>query len=351
MKKSTRAAIRTARSLMAKGMLGAQLQQALQEAHPAMTPNQRTIVGSAIRKEVGVLGQVAHDPNLYQNCRQASVAKEQHPSNHTLIATYTTPMCATCDYNRKGSCSLMGGTLIAGAEGIDDRIVDRTASILVEEKQLTSQEANRITAAPLPPGKRAAALHLRRSLPMYDEASDRRAQQDSRRISSMMQNDTQVEIRPARTVGPRVARNIEDRDLESALDTQPGDERVSKRAASYNRVLQSPSMEIEIPGEPTPHRRDVRLAANTVFDVPLMDSGSHPDQAEVENDSRNVVQSSHDKLIRAASRLMASGSMTMSKAGEFITQLDALQEHGAVSSRRASRITTQLSALVGALEM
>lgn len=351
MKKSTRAAIRTARSLMARGLLGRDLQSALVEAHPLLSPNQRKLVSNHLRKEVGILGQVAHDPNLFNNCKQATAAKEKHPHPHTLIATYRTPLCTTCAYNRKGGCGLMGGQLIASADAVDEKIVDRTASILVEDGLLPSSEAQRIASSPLPAGKRAAALHLRLALPIVDDKANAKAQQESRRMAGIMQNDTTIQVASGAMKGPRKASNREDREMDGSLEAHPGDDRIARRAFAFDVALRPADMTIEIPGEPTPPRKDVRLASRSVFDVPKMDSGNHRKASAVKEEHLGHIQDEHDRVVRTAASLLARGDVDTEKASTLTQQLDVLRQHGAVATRRAERITRQLSALTGALEL
>jgi len=161
--KKIKAALRTARALLAKGLLGSDLTEALQETLEVLQPAERAKLAKRLKKEIGILGQIAHDPNIYKNCKVAAIAKKQHPHSHTLIATCRTPMCASCAFNRTGKCSLMGGTLIGSTTDITEKMSNKTAMMLIQDRQLDQQEAVRIASAIIPPSKRVAALHLWRS--------------------------------------------------------------------------------------------------------------------------------------------------------------------------------------------
>ena len=95
MSSQLKSAIRTARSLMAEGLLGEDLWQGIKHAHPTITPSNQDRLAALLRKEVGFLGHVAHDPNQYPSCKTARLAKERHPRKEGLILTYRTPMCGS----------------------------------------------------------------------------------------------------------------------------------------------------------------------------------------------------------------------------------------------------------------
>jgi hypothetical protein len=197
-----KAAIRTARALLAKGFLGQVLTEGIQETHPALTVEERKRVARIVQQEVGILGQAAHDPNQYTSCRKAAQAKEAHPHPHTLIMTYRTPMCASCSFNRKGRCNLMGGMLIEGAKEVPEEAVPRTAKLLVADELLSEVEAGRIVKAKLTPSKRVAGMHLRKELPVINTTTDTLAQAESRRVASMMDNSGQsIVIIPKKVQG------------------------------------------------------------------------------------------------------------------------------------------------------
>jgi hypothetical protein len=345
-----RAAIRTARSLLAQGLLGPALTNALTESYPDLSQKERQKVARALKAEIGVLGQVIHDPNLYKSCRQAAKAKEAHPHPHTLVCTARTPYCGTCGLNRKGSCALMGGRLVSSAEAIPEEAVRKTASMLVNGGQLPAPTADKIVASDLPAGKRAAALHLHRLVPNNDPVQDVKAHADSRRMAAVLHNPSQSPtIEYIRPNGQRRVANADQREDRESFISQPGDDQISRRARRTAALLAPSPMKVEVPGEPNnPVRQDVKLRRTSVFDVPKTDKGR---RAGAEDEHLQQIQVRHDRIVRIASRLLSHGQVNLSTATKLYSVIDTLRQNGAHPSRTAAQITQQLEVLTGALEL
>lgn len=346
-----RAIVRTARALMSKGLIGTDLAEAIQENYPNLSPIERRLLTARLKKEIGILGQVAHDPNLFQSCQKAKLAKERHPHVQTLIATYRTPMCATCSWNRKGNCALMGGRLVGGPQSIPESIATKTASILVEEEQISEREAKKILSADLAPGKRAAALHLRKSLPVLNDAASVSAQAQSRRLSSILYNETKSFVQSVNRTGPRRERNSDSLDQQATLAIQPGDEIVSRRVASLEKVMQTPDFYIDVSGAPQSPRKDVRVSARSPFDLPKP-VGKLPKSIAAASDNDAVfMQEQCNQLIAGAAKTLARGDMTAKIAEEMGETLRELQQNGARISQQGQKIVRQLSSMTGGLEL
>ena len=191
MKSKTKRAIRTARLLLSKGILGKDLLSELKSAYPDLSDSEFKRVSSRVKKEIGILGQVAHDPNLFSSCKVASAAKEKHPHPHTLLVTYRTAMCDTCSYNKAGNCGLMGGKILNNQEGITHKIASRTARILQSEGSLDRRSIDQVENSELPPDKKIASLHLRKSLTVINNSEDVKAEADSRKIAALMDKSDQ----------------------------------------------------------------------------------------------------------------------------------------------------------------
>jgi len=353
MNKNTRSALRTARSLMAKGIIGEGLWQGIIEAHQALSEGEKKKLTAALKKEVGILGQLVHNPNLYPDCRTAKVAKEDHPHPHTLILTSRTPMCGSCEYNRNATCTLMGGSLTSKSDEIEESTVLRTAKILVNEGQLTQKASNRIVKANLPGNKRVAALHLRKIAPERNPQNDISGRQDSRRVSAMMdQTGVGIDVEYAPKSGPRYAVNGEDTDVQQVFAAFPGDKKVAKKARRLARYITRAEltdgslMGMDPPKEP---RQDVTIAAGKTLRT--TEKKLAVQNKDVHEENMRQAQVSHDKTTKLASKLMRSGRMTVDTAERITAKLDELRTFGAVQTPFATRIATQLNAMSGGLEL
>lgn len=347
--KRVRAAIRTARALLAQGTLGAALQEGIREAHPGLSPKEMVRVSKRIRPEVGILGHILHDPTQYNSCRIAADNKAEHPNKHRLILTARTPMCATCSFNKQGRCGLMGGKLVDNAQDISEETVARTARILVDDGALDQGEASMIQRASIPPARRAASLLLRTTLPVIDVEVETRAMQASRRTAAMLDPaESSVTVRAGRMKGPRRTRNADAQEEAATLVEQPGDQRVARRAAAFGEALRPADFQVNLPDSPEPFRKDVRLAAQSSFDIPEF---THGTRTASDDEHQDQIQLTYNKIISRSSQVMARGDMTTEGASKAIAKLDTLEQHGAKASRTARKIITQISALCGHLEL
>jgi len=352
MNKNTRSALRTARSLMAKGIIGEGLWQGITEAHSALTDGEKNKLTAALKKEVGILGQLVHNPNLYPDCRTAKQAKEEHPHPHTLILTSRTPMCGSCEFNRKAACALMGGVLTSSSEEVAESTVLRTAKILVNEGQLSKRESNRIVKANLPGKKRVAALHLKKIAPETTAQNDTNGRASSRRIAAMMdQTGVGIDIEFAPKAGPRRAVNPEATESQDVFNEFPGDKEISKKARRLAKYITRSELTdgTSMGPKAEPLREDVTIAeGRTLQTLERKIATQNPDVVE---ENMRQAQESHDKTTKLASKLMRSGRMTATVADQMTAKLDELRQFGAVPSKFATRIATQLNAMSGGLEL
>lgn len=347
--KRVRAAIRTARALLAQGTLGAALQEGILEAHPGLSPKERARVAKKIRPEVGILGHILHDPNQYNSCRTAAENKANHPNKHRLIVTTRTPMCATCSFNKQGRCGLMGGKLVEGVKDISEETVARTARILVDDGALEQGEASMIQKAAIPPARRAASLTLRTTLPVIDADVETRAMQSSRRTAAILDHgESSVTVRAGSMKGPRRTRNADAQEEAATLVEQPGDQRVARRAMAFGNALRPADFQVDLPDNPEPFRKDVRLAARSTFDVPKF---THGTRTASDEEHQGQIQVNYDQIINRSAKVMARGDMTAEGAAKIIAKLDTFEQHGAKATRTARKIITQISALCGHLEL
>jgi len=348
--KKVRSALRTARSLMAQGILGSDLWQGVLDAHSNLTTKERKKLFAAVKKEVGVLGQVLHNPNLYRDCRTAKTAKENHPQPHALLLTQRTPMCASCSFNRQGRCALMGGRLATGPTDVTEEIVIKTAHLLAAEGQLPKSETAKIAKASLPAHKRVAALNLRKVTAISTPESDTKDRARSRRIAAMMdQNGVSLDVDPARKIGSGRAKNAENVDANALFAEQPGDKKIAKKARRVAKRLQQGETRADL-GDASPLRQDIRLANVGCFDIPVFENGRNA-TVDVNEEHMNHAQHSHDKLVDLSSRLMRAGRMTAAAAEKIGHRLEELRQYGALPTDRQARIARQLYAMSGGLEL
>jgi hypothetical protein len=343
-------AIRTARSLMAEGKMGSELWHQIQQAHPHLSPDSKNRLAAFLRKEIGFLGQVAHNPNLYPTCKTARIAKERHPRKEGLILTYRTPMCGSCSHNKASRCALMGGRLVAGVEETPETAVVRTANRLVNQETLSREEANRISKAKASAGQRVAALNILATQRVEDPNKDIEAVQGSRQAASILDPaGNSMEIPAQSRKGPgRVANS--DQHVGEAFDFHAGDEKVSKGACRVASLLNPAEIPVEVPDRGAAPRTDVQMDPFATFTVPKRERGTRSASAVAE-ESVDQAHQAYNKYARLARKLLSSGYMTTEIAARLYGRMDELKQFGVVPSESQSRVATQVGALAGHLEM
>lgn len=343
-------AIRTARSLLASGMMGSELWHQIQQAHPHLTPDSKNRLAAYLRREVGFLGQVAHNPNLYPTCKTARIAKERHPRKEGLILTYRTPMCGSCTANKEGRCALMGGRLVAGPEETPETAVVRTANRLVNQETLSREEANRIAKAKAPAGQRVAALSILATQRVEDPNKDIAAVQGSRQAASILDPaGNSMEIPPQARKGPgRVANS--DQLVGEAFDFHAGDEKVSQGACRVASLLNPSEIPVEVPDSGAAPRTDVQMDPFATFTVPKRERGTRSASAVAE-ESVDQAHQAYNQYARLARKLLSSGHMTTEIAARLYGRMDELKQFGVVPNERQARVARQVGALAGHLEM
>lgn len=350
MSSQLKSAIRTARSLMAAGQMGQELWGNIQSSHPTMTPESKKRLGAFLRKEIGFLGQVAHNPNLYPNCKTARIAKEQHPRKEGLILTYRTPMCASCTHNQGNRCALMGGALVAGVDETPETAVVRTANLLVNQEKLGRSEASRIAKAKIPAGQRVAAMHILSQQRVEDHSDDIRAMQGSRQAASILDpSDNEMIVPEQSLIGPGRVAGCDD-NVEGAFESHAGDGKVSKRARRFASLLNPAEIPVEVPDRGAAPRSDVQMDPFATFTVPGRERRNRTASA-TEQETNDQARVAYNRYARLAGKLLAGGHLTTENAARLYARMDELKQFGVIPTERQSRVATQVGALAGYLEM
>lgn len=343
--KSLNQAVRVARNLMAQGLTGSDLADGLRPSASVLSSDDKKILASAISREYFILGQAAHDPNLYKTCQAAKVAKQKSTKPEFKILTYKTPMCASCGLNRSGHCGLMGGRLIAGPDDIPERAVHQTADLISSEESLDQDEVKKISMSRSSSTNRLASLHQERiqASSYVDKDSDLKAESHSRVAASILDSAEPENITGRRLRGSSRRLNAEVLGVGSVDESQ--DSQVIRKAYRIDQMIDH-DMIVDIPGD-TPVRRSagVELDSYTEMDIP---ERVQPLEA-VENDPE--IQASLFKLSHHASKLLSQGQMHLRSASKIYHRMQDLVDLGAVHTQKTSAISRQLNALGGGLEV
>jgi hypothetical protein len=334
---------------MASGLTGGELMASLKDVFEQLNPRTAQVLKNRIAKEEYFLGQAAHDPNLYKNCHEARQAKKASSNQPFLILTYKTPVCASCGYNRKGNCALMGGKLIESPQETPEVAVQRTADILSTEGQVNQVYASRVASHQALPLLKLQALHKKRLASSKNtNSTDTQDQVRSRRVAAILNPSDPVEVKSKNLRGPsaRKASNIEGFQIEVEETTG----RTASSQKSLGDVFRGSALTVR--AKPTPGRQISPLAS--IDPCPTTNSLSREakrDNLDLNEENANQAQSSLYRLILQASRRLASGQMTTTLATQLINRIESFEEIGARHNKRTAAIKSQLSALSGGLEL
>jgi hypothetical protein len=343
-----RTALRTARSLLASGLRGQSFIASLNENIPQLSGMERDRLAKAVRREYNILGQAAHDPNIYRDCKSAKEAKDKNPNKHLIIATYQTPMCSTCTFKRQGSCGLMGGEIVGGPTALNEKLAKRTASILLNEGEVPREVIQGILAnKKMTPSGRVAALHGKRGEETVDQKKDIAASQSSRRTAAILEPDQKgLTLKPKRTLGPRKASNQEDSGL--VYDSDEGDQTPMGKLAA---TLRPSDMRVRLPGDmPRQTSRQASIPSVTTFQVPKKETGDRRRNASTDEHLEET-QRQLNIAAKKASNTLAQGKVTPGLAGKILSKMNDYVQHGARHSEFSKRIAGQLGMMCGALEI
>lgn len=332
-------AYRYARHLMSKGIVGRDLTDNIDATYPGLSSAQKTRLAREIKKEMGVLGITAHDPNLYKTCEAAAESKKAHPNRDSLIATYQTPMCASCEFNRKGSCGLMGGKLVAGAKSIPHEIVKVAARLASEYGRASEGQIRDILASDLADNQKVAAINMASNL----IPSDTRAENSSRTAAAILDN-THTKSLSVGEVDLTKARYGSDKGLEA----RAGDAEVSRQASDLGSFFDPVSLDL-MPEAKFSKSAKASIGNRSVVEVPEFDQ--NPNRTASEEEQMLQVGVALKKLSRVASKALASGAVNMAKAVTILARRDELCELGAIPTRPERAIFRQLEALRGDLTL
>jgi hypothetical protein len=338
-----------ARQLMAQGLDRNALREGLREALPALNLKQKSRLASLINREFMILGHAAHDPNLYRNCATAKQAKQNSPDAHLKLLTYQTPLCTSCAYNRSGNCSLMGGRLVSGPEGIPEIAVQRTADILRTEGRVSPAKLGRVAASKASPADRLVILHQHRlDATDRDPRKDIQAQSNSRLAAAILDPSPSFDIKPKKLTGPSRAVNNEDVTLDVVDDTT--DRRGSRLSSRVADMMEPADMRVEVPYDP-PRRTSPLAEVEPYTATTTLPKEEHQATPDLDEDNAIQAQKALFKLAKKASLLLSQGVMTTRAATLLYQRMDAMEQHGANHNSRTAAIKNQLDVLSGGLQL
>jgi len=341
---SVRAAYQSARSLLAQGKGLETITAYLEENFSHLTPVEMGKVASKLQKEIGILGRSAHDPNLYQSCEEAKAVKQKLASPHNLIATYRTPMCGSCSHNRKGSCGLIGGKLIAGVEDFTPELARVAAKLAVSEGRKTIQEATTILSnSKLSLRQKVASLNGKQvTKNSRDQVS---GLNQSRVFSAMLSGAAPLEVNTAGSVGPGTARNSERKastgDYYSDIDRGE-----AKKAFNLGNIFASEGLTVQEERSP---RGGKQVSAAPIAQTTLPKSFAKNRKLDSFAEHADQVDSELRNLAKKTVKLLSAGRMTGAEARGILASRDELLEIGAAMPQRLRGIFSQLEALRGDL--
>lgn len=348
-------AVTYARRLLAAGKVGTELAGELRDLVGALSPQQRRRLAARIDRDYLILGHAAHDPNLYSDCQTAKQAKESSRDPHLKLVTYETPVCASCTFNRKGTCGLMGGRLVAGPRSIPEVVVQRTADLLTATGAVSARVGARVAAARQPADVRLVRLHAQRLAHSVarerDQVADARGQAQTRRVQAMLDPaDQGVKLVPKGLTGPRRVRNGEALGLGVTVVRSRHDRSAAVQATGMEAVFDRGGMEVELPVDVRAGRQaGCELDSYTETDVP--DRAATRNQARVSTEGGITAQRGLERALRQASRLLAAGQISTQRAARFQEVCEQFLVTGAQHTRRTAAIQRQLEMLSGGLEL
>lgn len=345
-------ALRVARQRMASGLTGGELRESLRDVFSQLDPVAVTKLAKRIAKEEFFLGQAAHDPNLYKNCHEARQAKKVSANQNLMVLTYKTSLCASCGYNRKGNCGLMGGKLINSAEDAPEIAVQRTGDIMAAEGEMPVGYATKVASRnDVSPLIRLQTMHKKRLGGFQKDTSstDIPAQIKARRVAAILDpaENNAVKGKNLRAPSARKASNSEDFEIEAPELT--ANRTASRQVSIFENMMQSP--DITVRSRPAPGRQTSRQAEIDPYGSSM--TLAHEDKQasqDVDEDHEEQAQAALHSLSLKSSRLLAQGKMTATLATKLAERIQTMEDFGARHSTRTARVKTQLLALSGGLE-
>lgn len=338
---------RLARSLMVEGLDLQGLKDGLAPFSSVLTSSEKSRLAKLINKEYNILGKAAHDPNFYRNCQEARQAKLESKDPHLKILTYRTPMCSSCEFNRRGNCGLIGGRLFSGPKDVPEIAVQRTADILRSEDVVNSPTLNRIATAKASPAERLATLHAKRQ--DQDPINPQilvKAQGNSRKFSAILETTEIPNITAKKLIGPRKASNMEGDSLgpfDPETDVVGIDE--SEKLA---HLMEPADMDLEVPS-------DLPRQTSPMASIQAYDATSFPKFSRVSRELKQeheiLAQKALNSLVSKASELLGRGRVSTRIATTLLERMQVMEMHGARHNEYTSPIRDQLDALSGGLQL
>ncbi len=337
--------ISTARQLMAQGYLGQDLWSRMLDAFPDMTSEDQAQLRRRIASEHGILGQVLHDPTMYNNCHQARIAKKQSPNASLMILTNQTPYCDSCGYRRANQCGLMGGELVANSQDLPEGAVHRVAAKLESEGRLDPQASRRLRTSEVSPNRRVAALVSACNQESVSKVAEVEAQLDSNRAASIMApGESDMNLKPKRLKGGRRASNKE---AIQEIQFSANDRAASKEASSWADYMGSPGLVLDTSEINQPLRTASLDSAPLINYDPSQYETSGRRQASVVEEHSNHANQQLGQLMKVAGRVFGRGQMSVRLAANILDKAEVLKEQGGTLNNSGVRISHQLAVLVG----
>jgi hypothetical protein len=342
-------AIQVARTLLAEGKTGSNLADGLRPVVSTLSSADKTRLASLISREYFILGHAAHDPNLYKTCNAAKIAKQKSLNPELKLLTYKTPMCASCGFNRAGSCGLMGGRLVAGPEEVPEKVVHRTADLLIADRVVSQDTGRGIALGSGTATARLANLHFEKTQTQnqVDTSRDQLDFSRSRVASAMLDPAESEPIRPLALTGSARKMNAERFGLGS-VDEQE-DAPVHRTARKINNMI-GDDLNIYLPPEPSRVAGSVDIDGSPDFTIPSF-SRQAGDQRDLREEQSRQAQKYLIQMARRASRMLGAGKMTIRAANKLFHGMNQMLDLGAVSTEKTAAIQRQLNTLGGGMEL
>lgn len=343
--RTAKRAYKFSRRLVADGVMGSELVNKIESAFPTLKVSEKRKIARKLSRDYGVLGHFVHDPNLYSNCGEAREVKKASRNAHKLVATVRTPYCASCAYNRRGTCGLMGGKLVESSDGLTDDMVKVAARQMIQDQQITRKVASKIVKSDETPREKINALREVASKREVDVRSETRAMNSSRNAAAILSTShtNKFDVKPHR----REAKKNNGRTAGMEVGV-PGDESVEQKTRKANKMFHGSGMTL-LPTQKWEGSAQVKIASKGITSVPDFEAGKGTSRiATVEEHSRQASELLSG-LAKKASKRLARGRMTSRLASTILGERENLLGIGARSSREDRRIFAQLENMVGHL--
>lgn len=334
--------LKQARKLMASGLSGRDLALELAPSLESLSTAQRKRLSQRISSEHYVLGHSLHDPNMFDNCRQAKASVENSPNRHYHILTYRTAECSGCTHRKGSTCGLIGGKLVSSLDDIPESAASQTAELVSNETGLPVSDGLRRASKATPADKIARIHQIRLAGKQESTSQETRDHARSRTASAILDNTNDFHVNPKKLTGPSRSRNAEALEINDFEEDES-----SKEASSYEDIMASADLDFTIPSPRTSSKMPF-LDPERETAVPARQAARN--SATLEEES-NAVQKNLILATRKASFLFANGKMNTDAATKISRFVEKMIESGAHHTSQSRAIHHQLLAQSGSLEL